>query len=203
MRFEKTGTMRYISHLDLSRMFSRSLARAGIEAAHTEGFNPHPKISFASALPLGVESLCEFADAKIKGDTGAKILEKAKGAFPAGLNIAEAYEPERGFADIDRARFHIFVKPEGFGIREIEELFEGGAQVEKKPGGVIGGKDYICEMGVSMQGGCMLLDAVAKTNAQLFLNPENIIKAISAKFAADEYFIRKIEAYDIGGNVFR
>ncbi|MDR2872231.1 MAG: TIGR03936 family radical SAM-associated protein [Xanthomonadaceae bacterium] len=74
IKFEKTGTMKYISHLDLNRLFSRSFARAGIEIAHSEGFNPHPKITFVSALSLGVESFCEFVDIKVTGDISARTV---------------------------------------------------------------------------------------------------------------------------------
>lgn len=204
LRFEKTAAMKYISHLDLNRLFSRSLARAQIEAAYSEGFNPHPKIAFASALSLGIESLCEFADLNIKGGrTGAEILEKTKGAFPPGINILEVYEAGSDFKNIDRARFHIFVKPEGFGPAELEELFSGTAPVEKKPGVTVDLKDYICEISVSQKDGRLLIDAVLKTNREMFLNPENIIKAVNSKFSARDYFIRKIETYDKNNAVFR
>ncbi|MCL1793337.1 MAG: TIGR03936 family radical SAM-associated protein [Oscillospiraceae bacterium] len=205
LKFEKTGSMKYISHLDLNRLFSRSLARARIEAAHSEGFNPHPKISFASALSLGVESLCEFADAKIIGaETGETIMKKAKGAFPAGLEIIEAYAPENDFANIDRTRFHIFLSPEGFEISEIEKLLLGDVCVEKKPGVLISLKDFVCEMAISKKSPEYLrIDTVLKTSRQMFLNPENIIKAIKSQYAAEWHFIKKIETYDKNGDIFR
>jgi len=206
VRFEKTAAMKYISHLDLNRLFARSLARAQIEAEYSEGFNPHPKIAFASALSLGIESLCEFADVKIKGNrTGAEILMQTKGAFPPGINILEVYEPATDFKNIDRARFHIFVKPEGFGPGELEELFSGAVVVEKRPGVVVDLKDYICEIAISQsqKDGSLLIDSVLKTNREMFLNPENIIKAVNSKFSAGDYFIRKIETYNHHNAVFR
>lgn len=54
--FSKKGAMRFISHLDLMRLFERALRRAGLPIAMTEGFSPHPKISLKRALKLGVES---------------------------------------------------------------------------------------------------------------------------------------------------
>ncbi len=55
-QFTKKGTMKFISHLDLMRLFMRAVRRAGLPIKMTEGFSPHPKISFKRALKLGVES---------------------------------------------------------------------------------------------------------------------------------------------------
>ncbi|MDR3206846.1 MAG: TIGR03936 family radical SAM-associated protein, partial [Oscillospiraceae bacterium] len=60
--FAKTGRARYISHLDLMRTLQRSFARAGLPLGYTEGFNPHPYLSVARPLPVGVAGLGELAD---------------------------------------------------------------------------------------------------------------------------------------------
>ena len=57
LRFSKTDQAKYISHLDTNRVFSRAFARAKIDLWFTEGFNPHPYMSFSLPLSLGVESL--------------------------------------------------------------------------------------------------------------------------------------------------
>jgi radical SAM-linked protein len=54
--FSKKGLMRYISHLDLMRLFMRAMRRAGLPLKMTEGFSPHPKLSLKRALKLGLES---------------------------------------------------------------------------------------------------------------------------------------------------
>lgn len=59
--------MRFISHLDLLRLFQRALRRAGLPIAYSEGFSPHPKISFKRALKLGLESDNEEAIFQING----------------------------------------------------------------------------------------------------------------------------------------
>ena len=59
--FSKTGDMRYISHLDLMRLFDRASRRAGLPVELTRGFNPHPKISVKRALRLGLEGRGEEA----------------------------------------------------------------------------------------------------------------------------------------------
>lgn len=59
---EKRGRAKYVSHLDLMRTMSRAFTRAGIDLRHSEGFNPHPIMSFALPLSVGQESVCELLD---------------------------------------------------------------------------------------------------------------------------------------------
>ena len=195
IKFEKTSLAKYISHLDLSRVFARALARAKIEVAHSEGFNPRPKIVFASAIPLGIESICEFADIKTPE---TQIFEKIKDVFPEGINILGVYEPENNFKDIDRARFHIYIKA-AFDISTSFDII-----VEKKPGVNINLKDYILESNIIKSAEYNILDVTVKTNQEMYLNPENIVKGLKSnnKTEIEDYFIKKIEVYDKNNNIF-
>ncbi len=60
MRFYKKGYMRFISHLDLQRLFLRALKRADIRIAYSQGYNPHPKMNIVQPLALGFESESEY-----------------------------------------------------------------------------------------------------------------------------------------------
>jgi radical SAM-linked protein len=62
LTFSKEGPTRYIGHLDLARTLERSLNRAQIPIAYSQGFNRRPRLSFAAALPLGYTSEYELAD---------------------------------------------------------------------------------------------------------------------------------------------
>jgi radical SAM-linked protein len=61
-RFSKDGPARYISHLDLARTLERSLSRARLPVAYTQGYNRRPRLQFAAALPLGFTSEAELGD---------------------------------------------------------------------------------------------------------------------------------------------
>ena len=61
--FAKTESMRYTSHLDLHRTWERAIRRAGLPLAYSQGFNRHPRLQLAMALPLGFTSNCELLDA--------------------------------------------------------------------------------------------------------------------------------------------
>jgi len=86
--FSKKGLMRFISHLDLMRLFQRSIRRAGLPIAMTEGFSPHPKIGFKSALKLGAESDNEEAFFYINGWMKPEDFRtKLQAQLPAGIEI--------------------------------------------------------------------------------------------------------------------
>ncbi len=93
--FKKMGMSRYVSHLDLMRAMSRTLRRAKVPLWYTEGYNPHPYITFSLPLSLGMESLCESMDIRIEGEsTNEEIFEMLKGSMPPGIEIISVDEPQ-------------------------------------------------------------------------------------------------------------
>lgn len=89
--FFKKGDMRFISHLDLMRLFARASRRAALPVTVTKGFNPHPKISVTRALKLGLESVSEeavFHLDKVMGPEEFKARLNAQ--LPEGVNITNA-----------------------------------------------------------------------------------------------------------------
>jgi len=64
--FQKTGDLRFLSHLELAKAFGRALRRAGVPVAYSCGYNPQPKLAFALALPVGVEGWQELADIELR-----------------------------------------------------------------------------------------------------------------------------------------
>lgn len=65
IKFSKAGTMRFIGHLDLMRYFQKAFRRADIPITYSEGFSPHPVMSFASPLGLGITSEGEYLDIQV------------------------------------------------------------------------------------------------------------------------------------------
>ncbi len=101
LRFSKTGRLKYISHLDINRAMSRALKRAQIPLWYTEGFNPHPYMSFSLPLSLGVESLCESVDLRIIGDiTNDEIKNRLNNVLPQDIKIVDAYDDFRDNSEI-------------------------------------------------------------------------------------------------------
>lgn len=93
VRFKKTGMMRYISHLDLLRLFQRASRRAGLPLFLTEGFNPHPKIKIEPALKLGLESENLSAEIILTEKFPPEELKgRLQKEMPDGIEIIEAAE---------------------------------------------------------------------------------------------------------------
>ncbi|MFA5362323.1 MAG: TIGR03936 family radical SAM-associated protein [Candidatus Omnitrophota bacterium] len=89
--FSKKNAMKFISHLDLLRLLTRAFRRAGIPLKMTEGFSPHPKISIAKALKLGVESEQEEAQILLKEMMPAeRFIAAARKELPEGIEIRQA-----------------------------------------------------------------------------------------------------------------
>lgn len=91
--YSKTGDARYISHLELTKLFERAFRRNGIEAKYTEGFNPSVKLNFAAPLSVGQESLKEVAEVETKRDS-LTALETL--SLPQGIRILAVKEIEKG-----------------------------------------------------------------------------------------------------------
>ncbi len=90
IRFGKQPRLRFISHLDLQRFFQRALNRTGLPIAFSQGFNPHPLLSFGSALALGWTSEYEIIDVKLSVPMGRKRTEEAmRAALPVDLPVLE------------------------------------------------------------------------------------------------------------------
>jgi radical SAM-linked protein len=86
--FAKKGEMKFISHLDLMRLFSRALRRAQLPVKITEGFNPHFKFSIKRALKLGLESENEEATLILKESVGLdEFKERLQRQLPQGIEI--------------------------------------------------------------------------------------------------------------------
>lgn len=89
--FSKKGPMKYISHLDLMRLFQRAFRRAGLPLKMTEGFNPHPKFSIKRALKLGLESEHEEATVTLRESMNVgNFKEKLEKQLPEGIEIKDA-----------------------------------------------------------------------------------------------------------------
>ena len=89
-RITKDEPLRYISHLDYASLMQRAIRRARIPAAYSEGFNPHMKLSFASALSVGVTSDAEYMDLELS-ETMAKdeIAKRLRPALPDGVRLMD------------------------------------------------------------------------------------------------------------------
>jgi radical SAM-linked protein len=87
--FTKEGALRYIGHLDLHKLLERSIRRAKLPLAYSQGYHPQPKLHLAAALPLGFSSRAEVMDIWLKEDV-EDVVSALQAGVPPGLTILGA-----------------------------------------------------------------------------------------------------------------
>lgn len=196
IKYGKTGQGKFISHLDLIRAWERAFRRARIPIAYSQGFNPHPKLSFGSALAVGVTSSGEYMDVTLKS---YQPIQEIKGELakylPKGLEVYDIVEiPPRVpslMSLIDRAKYLVFL--ELFHDLTSEELtdFLNGllAQnqvlIERNTKKGLREKDIrsgIFELkGKLISTRSIELEMVVETGSDGNVRPEEVVSALKAK----------------------
>src|SRR4030042_619242 len=93
IRFYRGEEVKFISHLDLMRLWQRALNRAGAPLAYSEGFNPHPRMSLAAPLALGVTSETELMDIILaKWMSPHSFTAAVSRQLPPGIEILQVYQ---------------------------------------------------------------------------------------------------------------
>jgi radical SAM-linked protein len=89
--FGKTQAMRFTGHLDLHRTWERTIRRAGLPLAYSEGFNPHPRINIGAALPLGCLSRGDLIDVWLEREVEPdEVAASLRRAAPPGIEVDAA-----------------------------------------------------------------------------------------------------------------
>ena len=92
IRFCRGQEVKFISHLDILRLWQRAFHRAEIPLAYSEGFNPHPRISLAVPLPIGVTSEAELMDIFCARRVSPHVFTTAVSPqLPPGIEILQVY----------------------------------------------------------------------------------------------------------------
>ena len=130
-RFVKEGRAAYLSHLDVMRTFQRAFIRAGMRVRHSEGFNPHPKMSIAMPLQLGCESRCEMLDVSLL-ESPENAPERLNAALPEGIRILSQSLPEMPVKFIAWTEWELRFASESDAENAAEALKRESLPVEKK-----------------------------------------------------------------------
>jgi radical SAM-linked protein len=102
IRYAKRGPLRFTSHRDFARAFERAIRRAGLPIAYSQGFTPHPKISYVGAAPTGVASEAEYAEIGLQTVSDPKIVRLAlDAALSPGLDVLQVVIATGGTALAD------------------------------------------------------------------------------------------------------
>lgn len=131
--YTKCHNTKYISHLDLNRVFCRAVRRANLPLWYTEGFNPKPYFKYVQSLPLGVESMCESVDIRLTDDnySNAQVKENLNAVLPEGIEILRVHEPKMKASDIYAAVYDL--EYETTQPKAAAQAIEGALQGDSLP----------------------------------------------------------------------
>ena len=132
--YKKQGRAKYISHLDMNRLFSRIIKRSKLPIWYTEGFNPHAFFTFALPLSLGFVSeydICDFriTDDSLDNQSVADILRKA---VPESIEVVDVIAPVMKVKELAFACFKVQIEATEQNADKLIEFLEAPQiQVEK------------------------------------------------------------------------
>ena len=213
--FIKEGRAVYISHLDLLRTFQRVFLRQGLVLRHSQGFHPHPILSFALPLPVGQSSACEVLDFEVVEDMDGKGLPESLNRFmPEGIRAVDCYVPVWPVRDLAKLRCRVDLCYDG-GVpagaaEEISSLLTGESLViqkrtKRKAMADVDIRPMLHGLELSEEPGILRLDATVSAQNP-GLNPALLAEAVRTHLpplAPDFVQVRRLELLDAGDGTFR
>lgn len=193
LKYKKGEEVKYLSHLDFVRMFHRTVRRSGLPMSYSQGFNPHPIMTVAMPLSVGVTSDCEYMKIGFDGDfSGDEIKQRLNRAFPKGFEILAAVKTEgkkHDFAKLDRAEYSIEAETENEYIPDTEMFLQNEKilVMKKSKSGVKESdiRPYIYDLKVTEANGSRItLNMVVAAGNNYNLKPETVLEAME-KYLTD------------------
>ncbi|MCR5610244.1 MAG: TIGR03936 family radical SAM-associated protein [Clostridiales bacterium] len=197
--FSKGPEVRFVSHLDVQRLFQRAFRRAKLPLAYSQGFNPHPLISFATALSVGYTSRGEYLDITLTEPmTPEEFKDAAQKALPEGINIVEVFDlgdSRKSLTSAMRSAEYtvkaVFDSPVTYNELKaaLDELLGSEIVVDKKTKGGIKPTDIrpmVISADIAETDGCTAYFNVSGVlSAEGGLNPEMFMNELLKKLSAD------------------
>lgn len=192
----KKGRIKFVSHLDMFRMMQRTVRRADIPLWYTEGFNPHPYISYLLALPLGVEGVAEPIDIRIIEDISLEeIKSRLNKRMPEGLRIDDVTIPFNKPAEITYGKYTCEIAKTDLSASELfDALSSDDLTCEKsgKSGGrkvmkTVNVSEHIKSFTMNETDEYIELEVVLPAGSTFNLNPLQLMEAVSKKTGKTVY----------------
>ena len=165
--YVKRGRLAMLSHLEIARAIERNIRRANLPFAISQGFSPHMKIAYGSALPVGVGSDCEYFDVFLSQEMDAQealsLLQhfSAKDLHPFAAEYISTSLPSASVA-FPTAIYEV-VLSEALGDYIVPEEIK---VVRKRKEKVLKVKDFLCE-DISVSGNCLTVTLKSSNDGSL------------------------------------
>jgi len=201
--YAKYGDAKYVSHLDLIRLFSRVFKRAGVPLTYSEGFNPHPKLAIGLPLSVGVTSECEYMDAETERQLTKEDFEALNRNMPIGLHfngMGERVIGMKKLADIRYATYRVTASCTKLSDADLETfLGQETLMIEKKTKRKTEETDILPDItGLSIEGESddgVILSMVLSAGASANLKPDLVLSAMEKYiegFSVSDYDIHRV-----------
>jgi radical SAM-linked protein len=195
VRYEKGPTARFLSHLDIVRAVLRALSISGLPVVFTQGFNPHPKLSFGPPLPVGATGEAEFFDLEFTRALPSGEIESKLGAgLPDGIGLlsvsplASKRSPS-ALAEAAEYVIHDVRGLEGLSSEEVRSRLEGLRRTREAevPKGdktkTVTPSEQILELAVldDAAGGAPALRVVLAVGREGSMRPIDVVRLLTAE----------------------
>lgn len=210
-RLTKLEPVRFVSHLDILRLLQRAFRRAGVPLSYSQGFNPHPLLSFATALSTGYTSGAEWIDVKLDRDMEtSEFLSGVNAALPVGFEFKEAYAVEDRLPSLTallesatyRVKFSADTNADEL-KKDIAALLSGEIIVEKRTKGGLKNVDIrpqVINASVEEDADRAVLTVKGVLNTSGSLNIELLMGALAKQSGKSyDYSVHRVNVEFIGG----
>ncbi len=186
--FEKKGAARFISHLDVNRCMARAVRRAHLPLWYTEGFNPHPYLTFPLPLSLGVIGLREPMDLRLVEDIDLdQAVKRLNEHMPEDVTFLSAAPPVMKAKDIAWASYELHTQWQDHTVQETAALLSDAlsrpalcALKRTKKGGQkeVDVKPHIRRFSVEEDEGFACLRLTLPAGTSVNINPTLVLQAV-------------------------
>ncbi|NLY43664.1 MAG: DUF2344 domain-containing protein [Clostridiaceae bacterium] len=216
IKYSKEEPVKYISHLDVLRVFNRAIRRAGLPVAYSQGFNPHPQISFGLPLPVGYTSAAEYLEMEMDGEVDAnKLIVQLNKEMPEGMRILKAVvlddkdEKVSGIISMADYKVTVFLEEKFNGdlvqyVNHIMALDEVNVEKQGKKGTKkvnIRPNIYLLEV-EEQQEKMLILKMCLSAGSQSNLKPDLVLQALeslSESFRVEFFKVHRMKLLDREG----
>ncbi|HHX61852.1 MAG TPA: DUF2344 domain-containing protein [Epulopiscium sp.] len=187
MKFSKEGSIKFVGHLDLLRLFQRAVKSAQLPVTYSQGFNPHSLLYFAQALSVGITSEGEYIEVHLDQDVEPEwVKNQMNRILPEGLRIQEVYilvtESKTCMALIDGSSYSITITKDSAGEEFItrsnafynqEEILV--PRISKQKETIINIKEFIYELEIEEKDEAYIIHVTLAAGSRKNLNAKLFI----------------------------
>ncbi len=210
LKYLRDDNVKYISHLDFIRLFHRAVRRADLEMTFSQGFNPHPVMTVALPLSVGVTSDCEYMKIGFEQDYAEQyVVDTLNSSMPLGYKFTACRRlqaKEIDLTKIDSILYRVEIETdssvdvESFMTNTVIEVMKKSKSGEK----LSDIRPHIFEMNiVDNSNGILVIDMTLSAGCGYNLKPDTVIDAMKkySDFECTFYAIHRCKAFCAGKEV--